>query len=283
MEEGDQKANLTGSLFRIEYEGKFLKISFAAFTDEENKIEGIVTVIQDITEEQKLEIMRREFVANVSHELRTPLTSVKSYTETLLDGASEDHETTEQFLKVINDETDRMARLVKDLLILSQHDSGIKLNIEDISITDLTAACLERMKREADLKGQDLRLFIKQNMPIVRGDRHRMDQLLVNIIGNAIKYTPEKGRISVSLYCERDKAFICVEDNGIGIPEQDIGRIFERFYRVDKARSRQMGGTGLGLAIAKEIALLHGGNITAKSKLGRGTQIFIELPIKKAQ
>ena len=279
----DEKRNLNGVLFKVEYGGKFLKIQFAAFTDEENKIDGIVSVIQDITEEQKLDNMRREFVANVSHELRTPLTSVKSYTETLLDGAFEDRDTTEHFLKVINDETDRMARLVKDLLILSQHDSGLKLNFEDISLADLTAVSMERLKREADTKGQDLKLFIRQNMPIVRGDRHRMDQLLVNIIGNAIKYTPEKGRITVSLYCERDKALISVEDNGIGIPEQDMNRIFERFYRVDKARSRQMGGTGLGLAIAKEIAVLHGGNITAKSKLGRGTQILIELPIKKSE
>ena len=283
FEETNEKRNLNGSPFRVEYGGKYLKIQFAAFTDEENKIEGIVTVIQDITEEQKLDNMRREFVANVSHELRTPLTSVKSYTETLLDGASEDQETTAHFLKVINEETDRMARLVKDLLILSQHDSGLKLNFEEISLVDLTTACMERLKREADLKGQDLKLIIRQNMPLIKGDRHRMDQLLVNIIGNAIKYTPEKGRISVTLFCERDKAIISVEDNGIGIPEQDVGRIFERFYRVDKARSRQMGGTGLGLAIAKEIAILHGGNISAKSKLGRGTQIIIELPIKKNQ
>jgi two-component system sensor histidine kinase VicK len=278
----DEKKDLNGAQHRVEYDGKFLKIQFAAFTDEEKKIEGIVAVIQDITEEQKLENMRREFVANVSHELRTPLTSVKSYTETLLDGAIDNRETAMSFLKVINDETDRMTHLVRDLLILSQHDSGIRLNLEDISLADLTTSCIERLKREADQKGQDLKLFIRQNMPVIKGDRHRMDQLLVNVIGNAIKYTPDKGRIAVSLYCERDKAFINVEDSGIGIPEQDLGRIFERFYRVDKARSRQMGGTGLGLAIAKEIAVLHGGNITAKSKLGRGTAILIELPIKKS-
>ena len=130
-------------------------------------------------------------------------------------------------------------------------------------------------------KNQELRLGVKQNIPVIQGDRHRIEQLLINIIGNAIKYTSEKGRITVQIYCERDYVVICVEDNGIGIPEEDLGRIFERFYRVDKARSRQMGGTGLGLAIAKEIAVLHGGNITVKSKLGKGTQVYVEFPIRR--
>jgi two-component system sensor histidine kinase VicK len=278
-EEGRQCLN--GMQHRVEFGGRYLKLQFAAITDDQENTEGLVIVIQDITEEQKLDIMRREFVANVSHELRTPLTSVKSYTETLLDGAREDPATTEHFLKVINDETNRMARLVKDLLILSQHDSGIRLNLEDISIGDLVSSCVERLKREAELKEQDLKYSIRQSIPIIRGDRHRLDQLLINVIGNAIKYTPDKGKISVSCYCEKDKVIISVEDNGIGIPDQDVERIFERFYRVDKARSRQMGGTGLGLAIAREVAVLHGGNITAKSRIGRGTQVFIELPVKK--
>lgn len=268
---------------RIQYGEKYLKVQLATFTGESNRVDGIITVLQDITEEQKLEKMRREFVANVSHELRTPLTSVKSYTETLLDGALQDLPTAEYFLGVINDETDRMTRLVKDLLTISQHDGGIKLNLEDVSIADLTSACVERMKREAQNKHQELKLVIKQNIPIIKADRYRIDQLIINIIENAIKYTPEKGRITVQLSCEKGNVVILVEDNGIGIPEQDVGRIFERFYRVDKARSRQMGGTGLGLAIAKEIAILHGGNIAAKSKLGKGTQITIELPIKKWQ
>jgi len=278
----DDQLDLNGVQYRVEYGGRYLKLQFAAITDDKDNIDGLVTVIQDITEEQKLDNMRREFVANVSHELRTPLTSVKSYTETLLDGAREDPATTEHFLKVINDETDRMARLVKDLLILSQHDSGIRLNIEDISLGDLVGSCVERLRREAELKGQDLRFNIRQGIPIIKGDRHRLDQLLTNVIGNAIKYTPEKGKVSVNCYCEKDKVVISVEDTGIGIPEQDVDRIFERFYRVDKARSRQLGGTGLGLAIAKEIAVLHGGNITARSKIGRGTQVFIEIPMKKS-
>jgi len=276
------KLGLNGLQRRVEFEGKYLKLQFAEVMDDDGNIEGLVTVIQDITEEQKLDRMRREFVANVSHELRTPLTSVKSYTETLLDGAREDPATTEHFLRVINDETDRMARLVRDLLILSQHDSGIRLNLEDIAPADLVNSCVERLRREAEQKEQELRVNIKAGLPIIQGDRHRLDQLLTNVIGNAIKYTPQKGKITVHCYCDKDKIVINVEDNGIGIPEQDVERIFERFYRVDKARSRQLGGTGLGLAIAREIAQLHGGNISAKSKVGRGTQIFIELPLRAA-
>jgi len=268
---------------KVQYRDRFFKVQLAVFTDENEQVDGIITVIQDITEEQKLEKMRREFVANVSHELRTPLTSVKSYTETLLDGALSDMQTAEQFLHVINEETDRMTRLVKDLLTLSQHDGGIKLNLEDTSIGDLVAACVNRMRREAEAKKQSLKLKIRPKIPIISVDRYRIDQLIVNIIGNAIKYTPEKGEIWVHVYCERDMVIINVSDNGIGIPESDLNRIFERFFRVDKARSRQMGGTGLGLSIAKEIAVMHGGDITVKSKLGKGTSVFIKLPVQNRQ
>ncbi len=269
-------------LHKVQYKDKFIKIHLAIFTDENNNTDGIIAVIQDITEEHKLDNMRKEFVANVSHELRTPLTSVKSYTETLLDGALQDRATAESFLGVINEEADRMTNLVKDLLTLSQHDGGIVLNIEDISISDLIGSCTDRMRREAKLKNQEIKTKIKQGIPIIQGDRYRIDQLITNIIGNSIKYTPEKGKITVQAHCEKGLVIISIEDNGIGIPAPDIDRIFERFYRVDKARSRQMGGTGLGLAIAKEIAILHGGNITVKSKLGKGTNISIILPVKKA-
>ena len=281
MEKITDENKIDEPLHKVQYKDKFIKLQLAVFTDENNETDGVIAVIQDITEEHKLDMMRKEFVANVSHELRTPLTSVKSYTETLLDGALQDRETAMQFLGVINEETDRMTRLVKDLLTLSQHDGGIKLNLEDISLNDLIGSCVERMKREAKLKNQELKMMIKQSLPIIQGDRHRIDQLMINIIGNAIKYTPEKGKIMVQAHYEKDNVIINVIDNGIGIPPQDIDRIFERFYRVDKARSRQMGGTGLGLAIAKEIAVLHGGNITAKSKPGKGTNISIFLPVKK--
>ncbi|MGI6085019.1 MAG: ATP-binding protein [Acetivibrionales bacterium] len=269
-------------LHKVQFRDRFIKLHLAIFTDENNETDGIIAVIQDITEEHKLDNMRKEFVANVSHELRTPLTSVKSYTETLLDGALQDRTIAEQFLQVIDEEANRMTNLVKDLLTLSQHDGGIVLNLEDISLSDLIRSCVERMKRVAKQKNQDLKVKIKQHIPIIQGDRYRIDQLIINIIGNAIKYTPEKGRITVQAHCEKDNVIISVEDTGIGIPASDIERIFERFYRVDKARSRQMGGTGLGLAIAKEIAVLHGGNITVKSKQGKGTHISIILPIRQA-
>lgn len=272
--------NICEPLQRLQYSDRYFKIQFAVFTDEENQLDGIILLIQDITEEHKLEKMRREFVANVSHELRTPLTSVKSYTETLLDGALQDKTTAEQFLGVINDEADRMALLVRDLLTLSQHDGGIVLNLEDVSLVDLVGACVERMKREAKQKNQVINLKVKQAIPIIQADRYRIDQLIINIIGNAIKYTPSDGKIMVQLYCEKDYVIISVTDTGIGIPPQDVDRIFERFYRVDKARSRQLGGTGLGLAISKEIAVLHGGDISVKSKPGKGTQIYIELPMR---
>ena len=274
--------SIIGPLHKVQYKDKFIKIHLAIFTDENNNTDGIIAVIQDITEEYKLDVMRKDFVANVSHELRTPLTSVKSYTETLLDGALQDRATAEQFLGVINDEADRMTNLVKDLLTLSQHDGGIILNFEDISISDLIGSCTDRMRRVAKLKNQEIKTKINKGIPIIQGDRYRIDQLITNIIGNAIKYTAEKGKIMVQAHCEKNLVIISVEDNGIGIPAPDIARIFERFYRVDKARSRQMGGTGLGLAIAKEIAILHGGDITVKSKLGKGTNISIILPIRKA-
>lgn len=261
---------------------RFVRFAFAAFADEAGPRGGVITVLQDITEEQRLENMRREFVANVSHELRTPLTSVKSYTETLLDGAVEDQEVTLRFLHVINDETDRMVRLVKDLLLLSQHDNGLQLTLAPIDPEEITRVCIERLRRAAEEKQQTLTQERLPGLPDplrIRGDRDRLEQLLLNIVGNAIKYTPARGAVTVSLAPENEGLSIRVRDTGIGIPEKDIDRIFERFYRVDKARSRQMGGTGLGLAIAKEIALLHGGTIHAQSKVGEGSVISVRFPL----
>jgi two-component system sensor histidine kinase VicK len=261
---------------------RFLRLQFAVFSDESGQPGGVIIVFQDITEEHRLENMRREFVANVSHELRTPLTSVKSYTETLLDGAMEDSEITERFLKVINEETDRMVRLVKDLLLLSQHDSGLKLTMDPIDPEELVNACIERLRHQAADKRQNLFCERMEGLPnplIILGDRDRLEQLLLNIVGNAVKYTPAGGQIRIVLARQEGKLAIRVHDTGIGIPEKDLSRIFERFYRVDKARSRQMGGTGLGLAIAKEIALLHGGSIHAQSRINEGSVITVLLPI----
>ena len=262
----------------VRIKDKFFRVQFASFTDKENNVEGLITVLQDYTEEQKLDNMRKEFVANVSHELKTPLTSIKSYAETLLDGALEDEEIARNFLEVIYSESNRMDRLVKDLLLLSKHDSGIKLNLTRISPINLVNSVVSRMRMSADEKNQQLSVIELDKAPDINGDEDRLEQLLFNVIGNAVKYTPENGTIVVYVGKNDTSAYIKVVDTGIGIPRKDLDRIFERFYRVDKARSRQMGGTGLGLSIASEIAKSHGGTIKAESEPNNGTTITIILP-----
>lgn len=265
---------------KIDVNDKTLRIYFAAFTDEAKKPEGIIAVLQDITEQQKLENMRREFVANVSHELRTPLTSIKSYAETLLDGAMEDRETTEKFLGVINSEADRMTRLVKDLLQLSRLDNRqMQWNIHEICFVELVKSCVDKMQMEAGNKQQALECFVIGEIPCIKADHDRIEQVVLNIISNAIKYTPDDGKITVYIGKTHSEVYMKVVDTGIGIPQKDLPRIFERFYRVDKARSREMGGTGLGLAIAREIVEAHSGFITISSEAGNGTEVVVKLPV----
>ncbi len=270
--------NLSGISENIEIQNKFFKLGFASFSDSDNIVGGIIAALQDYTEEKKLDNMRKEFVANVSHELKTPLTSIKSYTETLLDGALNDKDTTINFLKVIYAESDRMDRLVKDLLLLSKHDSGVRLNLRRLSLIELTISVTDRLQMAVEEKRQTLKIIERDKNVQVLGDRDRLEQLMFNIIGNALKFTPEDGLIFVYIGLQGKNAFVKVVDTGVGIPEKDLVRIFERFYRVDKARSRQMGGTGLGLSIAHEIAATHGGSIMAKSKLNEGTEIIVSLP-----
>ncbi len=271
---------LNGREAKIQVEDKFLKVYFALFTDEEKKAEGIIAVLQDITDMQKLELMRREFVANVSHELRTPLTSIKSYSETLLDGAIEDRETAERFLGVISSEADRMTRIVKDLLQLSRLDNHqMQMKITLFSIEELIKNTVKNIQIEADNKRQVIECFTIGDIPEINADRDRIEQVAVNILSNAIKYTPEMGNITVYIGRIYNDVYFKVVDNGIGIPQKDLPRIFERFYRVDKARSREMGGTGLGLSIAKEIVEAHGGSITITSEKDRGTEVVVKLPV----
>lgn len=268
----------------LDVNGKSIKVYFAVFTDESKKPGGVIAVLQDITEQQRLENMRKEFVANVSHELRTPLTSIKSYSETLLDGALEDREMTERFLGVINSEADRMTRLVKDLLQLSRLDNQqLRWNFEELSLVDLVKSAAERMELEAKAHNQVLECFVLGDIPAIEADYGRLEQVVFNILSNALKYTPGEGRITVYVGKIYNDVYFKVTDNGIGIPENDLSRIFERFYRVDKARSREMGGTGLGLSIAKEIVEAHGGVITISSKVGNGTEVMARLPIKQTE
>lgn len=261
---------------------KIIKVYFATFSDESKKPGGVIAVLQDITEQQRLDDMRKEFVANVSHELRTPLTSIKSYAETLLDGALDDRETAEHFLTVINTEADRMTRLVRDLLQLSKLDNKqTKWKFEWISLAELIKSVVERMQMEAGSRDQKLECFIMNEIPEIEADYGRIEQVAFNLIGNAVKYTPEGGSITVYVGKIYNDVYFKVSDTGIGIPESDLERIFERFYRVDKARSREMGGTGLGLSIAKEIIEAHKGTININSRIGEGTEVTVRLPISQ--
>lgn len=241
---------------------------------------GIMAVIRDITEQKKLDDMRREFVANVSHELRTPLTNIKGYAETIIDNEADiDAQTKVKFLGVILSEADRMTRIVKDLLTLSKLDYGkMEVKLAKIDISKVITNVFRAMLLDATQKGHVLTLDIANNLGCIMADSDRIEQVLVNVVSNSIKYTTGVGDIKIIAKKENNKVLIKVSDNGIGIPSEDIPRLFERFYRVDKARSRERGGTGLGLAIAKEIINVHGGDITAVSQWSKGTDILITLP-----
>ncbi|OPL07910.1 MAG: hypothetical protein AVO33_03310 [delta proteobacterium ML8_F1] len=259
-------------------------VKYAPFEDDNGSKIGIVFIIQDITEEQKLEAMRRDFVANVSHELKTPLTTIKSYVETILDGVVTDQESVNHFMTVINSESDRMTRLVRDLLELSNFDSNkIKFEYEYNNYVDLMKQTIEKLQVMAGKKNQTITFYPIGQAIIGYCDYDRLEQVMINVISNAIKYSRENTTIEVTLKRVDDHARIKVKDNGIGIPEEDLKRIFERFYRVDKARSRDLGGTGLGLSIAKEIIDAHEGTISLTSKVGEGTQVVIEIPLKMIQ
>ena len=229
----------------------------------------------------KADKLRREFVANVSHELRTPLTSIRSYAETISDNIELPKETEEEFLRVIINESDRMTKIVQDLLELSRFDSGnIQLNLEEFSIERSVRNVYAAIALEAKKCGHLLNLELEWGLPMIRGDCARIEQVLMNIITNALKYTPDGGTIEIISGKMGDNVFVKIEDTGVGIPAEDLGRVFDRFYRVDKARTRVSGGTGLGLSIAKNIIVLHGGNITIESEPGKGTSVMVTLPIE---
>ena len=261
----------------INFNNMIFNANFSVFEDELDKTRGVIVVLQDITKQQKLENSRREFVANVSHELRTPLTTVKSYAETLLE--MEKDPTALSFTNTILSETDRMTRLVKDLLVLSSldHFKGAVKNKFDMA--ELCRDVVETMQLVAKEQGHRLILTMKEKNLAFYGDRDKIEQLLYNIISNSIKYTPNGGRIEVICARVYNDIVIKVKDNGIGIPEKDLPRIFERFYRVDKARSRERGGTGLGLAISQGIVETHDGNISIDSVYKEGTVVTITLPV----
>ena len=262
-----------------------LNAYFSPIQRESGFINGLVCVLHDVTSQQKEERERKQFVSNVSHELRTPLTSVKSYVEALSDGAWQDKEIAPQFLKVVQDETERMIRMINDLLSLSRMDAGTtKLNLEYVNINELFNYILNRfdmiIKKEEDPKKKKYtieRFFTKKDL-WVEIDTDKFTQVVDNIMNNAIKYSPDGGVITARLLETHNHVILSISDQGLGIPRKDLGHIFDRFFRVDKARSRKQGGTGLGLAISKEVVNMLGGQIWVDSVEGKGSTFYISLP-----
>ena len=255
-----------------------LELYLARFSDDADG--GVLIVLHDVTEQHRNEERRKEFVANVSHELRTPLTNVRSYAETLRDSDGISKETAHSFLDIIIGETDRMTHIVQDLLTLSRLDSGrgefsmARFPFADAIESVCRANALEAKRHSHQLTCEDL-----SGLPLIMGDRGRLEQVMMNVLGNAIKYTPDGGHIRVSAGSEGECVWMEVSDDGIGIPPEDRDRIFDRFYRVDKARSREHGGTGLGLSIAREIVARHHGTIALADHEGPGTTVRLSLPI----
>ena len=261
-----------------------LRVRFALVRRESGFISGLVAVLHDTTEQEKEERERRLFVSNVSHELRTPLTSVKSYLEALDEGALYDP-VAPDFIKVSLDETNRMMRMVTDLLHLSRIDNATtKLDVELINFTAFITFILNRFDKMRN-QDEEKKYELVRDYPItsvwIEIDTDKMTQVIDNILNNAIKYSPDGGKITVSMKTTDDQMILSISDQGLGIPKQDLPRIFDRFYRVDRARSRAQGGTGLGLAIAKEIIKQHNGFIWAKSEYGKGSTFTIVLPYDK--
>jgi len=241
---------------------------------------GAVVVLHDISELRRLERVRRDFVANVSHEFKTPLTAIQGFAETLLAGALDDPENRERFLGIILEHARRLARLTDDLLRLSQMDSDrLELEIDELSVAQIVDSCLETAQHRAAEKGLRLTVKVPEKMPTVAGDRRRLAEVLQNLLDNARQYTLSGGEIVLNAEARELEVVFTVSDTGLGIPQVDQSRIFERFYRVDAARSREAGGTGLGLAIAKHLVEAQGGRIWVESELGKGSRFHFSVPI----
>lgn len=263
----------------ITVDDKQLQAFFTSIAKNEATVSSVIVVVRDVTKLHKLELSRREFVSNVSHELRTPITTIKSYTETILDSKDMPMETARSFLEVVGSEADRMTRLVFDLLELSRLDyDSSNMPKEQFDLKQLLENIVSKLTFEADSHEHKLSLAFAGKMDLFFGNRDRIEQVITNIIVNAVKYTPNGGDIKVSAGQIYGNVYVKVKDNGIGIPEEDLPHVFDRFYRVDKARSRSSGGTGLGLAIAKEIVSAHNGDINIVSEKGKGTEVTLRFP-----
>ncbi|KAF0996806.1 cell wall metabolism sensor histidine kinase WalK [Geobacillus sp. TFV-3] len=269
--------------FSTDEELYILRASLSVIQKEGGFVNGLIVVLHDITEQEKIDRERRQFVANVSHELRTPLTTMKSYLEALADGAWQDKDIAPRFIQVVQNETERMIRLVNDLLHLSKLDSkDYKLKKTWINFSAYFHKVIDRFELT---KSDNIRFVrkIPREAIFIEVDEDKITQVLDNIISNALKYSPQGGTITFRVRKLADEIIVSVSDEGVGIPKADLAKIFERFYRVDKARSRKLGGTGLGLAIAKEVVVAHGGTIWAESKEHKGTTIYFTLPLEREQ
>jgi len=263
-------------------ESLVVKLYVAPVKDHKEAMSGIVLVFYDITDLKKLEKMRKDFVANVSHELKTPLTSIKGFSETLLDGAMYSEKHLKQFLEIIRQESDRLHRLIEDLLELSNlEQKRFKLEWGEVNLNQIVKDSLFLVQAKAEKK--NIKLSFKETLhAYIEGDADQIRQVLLNLISNAIQYTPESGEVTIDISRWEDKGYkLCVHDTGVGIKSEEIPRIFERFYRVDKARSRDSGGTGLGLAIVKHIVEAHRGQIFVKSEEGKGSTFCVIFHSKK--
>ena len=256
----------------------FFAVTVAAVSAAETS--GAVIVLHDITDLRKLERVRRDFVANVTHEFKTPLTAIQGFAETLLGGAIDDPQNRLRFLEIILEHSRRLARLTDDLLKLSKMDADrLELEIRRLSVSQFVESCIETTQRPAAEKDLRISVNLPQDVPDIAADRRRLAEVLQNLLDNAMQYTPTGGQIMVSAASDDSEVTFTVSDTGIGIPQSDQPRIFERFYRVDVARSREVGGTGLGLAIAKHLVEVHGGRIWVESEVGQGSQFYFTVPL----
>jgi two-component system, OmpR family, sensor histidine kinase VicK len=260
-----------------------VRANFSTIQKDDGPINGLICVLHDVTEQEQIDNERREFVFNVSHELRTPLTTMRSYLEALADGAWQDDNIAPRFLEVTQNETERMIRLVTDLLQLSKMDSkDYRFNFREIDLVDFLNGIIDRFEM-LEKENIELSRTLPEGVIPVQMDTDKMTQVLDNIISNAMKYSPEGGTIAFTVSIIGRKVKVSISDQGVGIPKNNVSKIFDRFFRVDRARSRDIGGTGLGLAIAKEIVLAHGGDIWAESEWGQGTTIHFTLPLRKVR
>lgn len=243
---------------------------------------GVVILMRDITEQSKLEQMRTEFVANVSHELRTPLTSIKGFLETLMDGALDDPYAARHFLEIMSQETERLTRLIEDLMDLSKiEERRVVHRWQPVHLSDTIGRVLAMFQPQANEKGISISVDMPDGLPSVQGDPDMLAQVLINLVDNALKYTPNGGHVNVLAAQDEDRVRVDVKDTGIGIPPESLPRVFERFYRVDKARSRELGGIGVGLAIVKHIIKAHGGEVCVQSEPGKGSTFRFTLPLEQ--